>query len=153
MDALGRRREQLGSKRATRGECENFAAQNGATYAELLRRPAIEYRDLFPDDDDADSIGERAAIEIKYQGYIKRQAVEVERLSKAEHVAIPDGLDYESCRGLSRDAREKWSAQRPSTLGQAGRIPGITPADTAVLAVFIHQAKSTKRKVATAAHD
>jgi len=153
MDALCRRREQLGSKRATREECENFAAQNGATYAELLRRPAIEYRDLFPDDDDADSIGERAAIEIKYQGYIKRQAVEVERLSKAEHVAIPDGFDYESCRGLSREAREKWSAQRPATLGQAGRIPGITPADTAVLAVFIHQAKSTKRKVASAAHE
>jgi tRNA uridine 5-carboxymethylaminomethyl modification enzyme len=153
MDALALRRKRLGSTRATRGECERFGAQNGATYAELLRRPAIEYRDLFPDDIDADSIGERAAIEIKYEGYIKRQGLEVERLSKAEHVAIPEGFDYESCRALSREAREKWSAQRPSTLGQAGRIPGITPADTAVLAVFIHQVKSTKRNVAAATHE
>ena len=153
MDALARRREHLGSTRATRDECERFTARVGSTYAELLRRPEVEYREVFPGDDDADSIGERAAIEIKYEGYIKRQAVEVERLSKSEHVAIPDGFDYESCRGLSREAREKWSTQRPSTLGQAGRIPGITPADTAVLAVFIHQVKTAKRKVAAAAHD
>ncbi|HET9341709.1 MAG TPA: tRNA uridine-5-carboxymethylaminomethyl(34) synthesis enzyme MnmG [Candidatus Eremiobacteraceae bacterium] len=153
MDALGRRRDHLASTRATRDECGRLTAQNGATYADLLRRPEIEYRDLFPGDDDADSIGERAAIEIKYDGYIRRQAVEVERLSKAEHVAIPDGFDYDSCRGLSREAREKWSAQRPSTLGQAGRIPGITPADTSVLAIFIHQVKSAKRKVPAAAHD
>jgi tRNA uridine 5-carboxymethylaminomethyl modification enzyme len=152
MDVLAQRRSHLSAARATRDECERFGAQNGATYADLLRRPAIEYRDLFTDDD-ADSTGDRAAIEIKYEGYIKRQTAEVERLSKAEHVAIPDEFDYAACRGLSREAREKWSSQRPATLGQAGRIPGITPADTAVLAVFIHQAKSTKRKAVATAHD
>ncbi|HYK54224.1 MAG TPA: tRNA uridine-5-carboxymethylaminomethyl(34) synthesis enzyme MnmG [Candidatus Eremiobacteraceae bacterium] len=152
MDALARRRSHLSATRASREECARFGAQTGATYADLLRRPAVEYRDLFPDDD-TDSTGDRAAIEIKYEGYIKRQTAEVERLSKAEHVAIPDEFDYASCRGLSREAREKWSSQRPQTLGQAGRIPGITPADTAVLAVFIHQAKSIKRKAAAAAHD
>ena len=153
MNALGRRRRYLAATRAARHECDSVGAQNGATYAELLRRPEVEYRDLFGRDEDADSIGERAAIEIKYEGYIKRQTAQVERLSKAEHIAIPDGFDYESCRGLSREAREKWSSQRPATLGQAGRIPGITPADTAVLAVFIHQAKSTRRKHPLSAHE
>ena len=153
MRALARRRGELATEKASIAQCERFAAQRGATHAELLRRPAIGYRDLFPDDADPVAIGERAAIEIKYEGYIKRQAAEVERLSKAEHVAIPDGFDFESCRGLSREAREKWSSQRPATLGQAGRIPGITPADTAVLAVLIHQSKSTKRKSIISAHD
>jgi tRNA uridine 5-carboxymethylaminomethyl modification enzyme len=153
MGALARRRDELATTKASPAQCERFAAQRGATHADLLRRPAIGYRDLFPSDDDAGAIGERAAIEIKYEGYIKRQTVEVERLSKAEHVAIPEGFDYESCRGLSREAREKWSLQKPATLGQAGRIPGITPADTAVLAVLVHQVKSTKRKEAIAAND
>ena len=153
MRTLARRRDELASAKASKAQCERFAAQRGATHADLLRRPAIGYRDLFPHDDDPGTIGERAAIEIKYEGYIKRQAAEVERLSKAEHVAIPDGFDFASCHGLSREAREKWSSQRPATLGQAGRIPGITPADTAVLAVLIHQLKSTKRKHIIAHHD
>ena len=146
IDALQRRRETLATTRATPEQCARFGVQRGATYADLLRRPEIEHRDLFPDEADLRSIGERAAIEIKYEGYIKRQTVEIERLAKAEHVAIPDGFDYAACRGLSHEAREKWSSQRPATLGQAGRIPGITPADTAVLAVLIHQVKSTERK-------
>jgi tRNA uridine 5-carboxymethylaminomethyl modification enzyme len=112
----------------------------------LLKRPGVEYRDLFPNDVDASSIGVRAAIELKYEGYIRRQAVVVERMAKAEGVAIPEGVDYSSCRGLSREALEKLTAQRPSTLGQAGRIPGVTPADVGVLAVFIHSMKSTGRK-------
>lgn len=153
MELLARRRDALATTKASHEQCERFAAQRGSTYADLFRRPAVEYRDLFTDDDDRDAIGERAVIEIKYEGYIKRQAVEVERLSKAEHVTIPDGFDYASCRGLSREAREKWAAQRPATLGQAGRIPGITPADTAVLAIFIHQVKSTKRKHAAVANE
>lgn len=146
MSALRRRREELATTKASDDLCARFAAQRGSTHADLLRRPQIRYRDLFASDDDPRSIGERAAIEIKYEGYIKRQAVEVERLAKAEHVAIPDGFDFAACRGLSREAREKWTSQSPATLGQAGRIPGITPADTAVLAVLIHQAKTTKRK-------
>ena len=149
MASLGHRRDLLRTTRAPRAMCERFGAAFGTTYADLLKRPAIEYSDLF---EDADAIGERAAIEVKYDGYIRRQAMEVERIAKAEHVRIPEGFDFACCRGLSREALEKWTRQRPETLGQAGRISGVTPADTAVLAVFLHHAKSTMRnkRVATA---
>jgi tRNA uridine 5-carboxymethylaminomethyl modification enzyme len=146
MGSLRDKRESLRAARADRETCIGIGAPNGSTFADLLKRPGVEYRDLFPHDVDASNIGERAAIELKYDGYIRRQAVVVERMAKAEGVAIPEGVDYSSCRGLSREALEKLTAQRPSTLGQAGRIPGVTPADVGVLAVFIHAMKSTERK-------
>jgi len=151
MAALSEKREYLRAGRAPRETCARVGAMNGSTFGDLLKRPGVEYRDLFPGDVDGLNIGERAAIELKYDGYIRRQTVVVERMAKAEGVAIPEGLDYASCRGLSREAREKLSAQRPATLGQAGRIPGVTPADMSVLAVYIHGMKSTKRKYSVSA--
>ena len=146
MESLREKREHLRDARAERETCDRVGAPRGSTFADLLRRPGVEYRDLFPGDDDASSIGERASIELKYDGYIRRQAVVVERMAKAEGVAIPADVDYAACRGLSREAVEKLTAQRPATLGQAGRIPGVTPADVGVLAVYIHAMKSVGRK-------
>lgn len=148
MEALRERRSYLRDARAPQSVCSSVGAAAGATFAELLKRPEVQYHDLFADDGDPEDIGERAAIELKYEGYIRRQSIAVERLAKAEHVQIPEGFDYAGCRGLSREAREKLAVQRPATLGQAGRIPGVTAADAAVLAVFIHNVKSTQRKVA-----
>jgi len=150
MRRLGEKRTFLRATKAPRETCERLGVPTGSRYADVLRRPGVEYTDLFPSSDDA-AIGERAAIEVKYDGYIRRQTIEVERLSKAEHVRIPDDFDYAACRGLSREAIEKLQAQRPDTLGRAGRIPGVTPADAGVLAVYIHQVKSTIRKHEAAA--
>ena len=148
MEALRNKRTFLRGTRASREVCIRLGAVPGSTYAELLKRPGVDYRDLSATPAVVDELGERAAVELKYEGYIRRQAVAIERLAKAEGVRVPNNFDYAACRGLSKEAREKWSAQRPATLGQAGRIPGVTPADVAVLAVFIHQAKSTMRKEA-----
>jgi tRNA uridine 5-carboxymethylaminomethyl modification enzyme len=150
MDGLRAKREHLRKTRAPKETCAALGAPAGSTYADVLKRPGVEFALLFPDDASPDDLGERAAIEIKYEGYIRRQYAEVERLAKAEHVRIPDGFDYIACRGLSREAREKLGAQKPATLGQAGRIPGVTPADVAVLSVFIHHTNTTIRKQADA---
>jgi tRNA uridine 5-carboxymethylaminomethyl modification enzyme len=113
-------------------------AEPGTTLAHLLRRQDTTYEAgagsaLEPE------LAERVVIELRYEGYIRRQAQAIERIAKAEHTAIPDDFDYAGCRGLSREAREKLLALRPQTLGQAGRMPGVTPADVAVLSVFLHR--------------
>lgn len=117
---------------------------------ELLRRPELHYRDLVGEGALPDELGERVEVELKYEGYIRRQTAMVERMAKAENVGIPRELDFRTCRGLSREAREKLSAQRPATLGQAGRIPGVTPADVAVLSVYLHQQRSEDLRAAAA---
>jgi tRNA uridine 5-carboxymethylaminomethyl modification enzyme len=136
----------LSATRAPREICERVGAGSGATYADLLRRPGVGYADIVEEDACDATLGERVAVELKYQGYIRRQTQAVERLAKAERVKIPSDFDYAACRGISREAREKLTAQKPETLGQAGRIPGVTPADAAVLSIFIHFVKSTRRK-------
>jgi tRNA uridine 5-carboxymethylaminomethyl modification enzyme len=146
IDALRTERARLTVTRAPREICERVGAGNGATFADLLRRPGVDYADIVEDGTSDAGLGERVAVELKYDGYIRRQTQAVERLAKAERVKIPPGFDYGACRGISREAREKLTVQRPETLGQAGRIPGVTPADAAVLSVFIHSVKSTKRK-------
>ena len=114
--------------------------EGGATAADALRRPALGFCDVAPFLAGVDpAIGERVAIEIKYEGYVRRQQLAVEKSSKAENVAIPPDFAYESIAALSHEAREKLSAQRPRTLGAAGRIPGVTPADVAILGLFLHR--------------
>ncbi|HEU5479314.1 MAG TPA: tRNA uridine-5-carboxymethylaminomethyl(34) synthesis enzyme MnmG, partial [Candidatus Tumulicola sp.] len=117
----------------------------GTTIADALRRPAIEFADV------ADrfepplepAAGERVAIEIKIAGYVARQEAAIEKAAKTERITIPDEFDYASIAALSREAREKLSRQRPRTLGSAGRIPGVTPADVAILSLFVHRARET----------
>ena len=75
--------------------------------------------------------------EIKYAGYIKRQAKEVERMRRLEGRRIPQGIDYDSVPGLSLEARERLAARQPQTLGEASRIPGVRPADLNLLLVTL----------------
>jgi tRNA uridine 5-carboxymethylaminomethyl modification enzyme len=111
----------------------------GTTVASALRRPEISYadvRDAFQPQL-SEEIGERMALEIKIAGYVRRQDLAIEKAAKTERVRIPDSFDYDAVVALSREAREKLSNRRPATLGAAGRIPGVTPADVAVLSVFV----------------
>jgi tRNA uridine 5-carboxymethylaminomethyl modification enzyme len=79
--------------------------------------------------------------EIKYAGYIKRQALEVERMRRMEGRPIPKRLDYKSIPGLSSEARERLVGRRPQTLGEASRIPGVRPADLNLLLVTLAKAE------------
>lgn len=114
---------------------------DAASLAELLRRPEIRYDDLAEIDDDAPdlapAVSEAVEIALKYAGYIEKQNRQIERFRRSESRAIPEDICYEEVRGLSREAREKLEQVRPRSLGQAMRIPGVTPADISVLMVWV----------------
>jgi tRNA uridine 5-carboxymethylaminomethyl modification enzyme len=133
------RRAQTTRLGAQRVGSELFEPQH--TIADALRRPRLEFDDVagrfMPPLEPA--IGERLAIELKCEGYVRRQETAIEKASKTERERIPDDFDYSSIRALSREAREKFSRLRPGTLGIAGRIPGITPSDVAIVALFLHK--------------
>ncbi len=114
------------------------------TLAQLLRRPEVGY-DQLPDSIKTlpTPVKESVEIEIKYEGYIERQTVAVERTKKTNTKTIPDKFDYLSIVGLSREAKQKLAAIRPLTLGQASRISGVSPADVALLAVWIKRFPTT----------
>ena len=82
-----------------------------------------------------------AELQIKYTGYIQRQLEGVSRFKKMEDVRLPDDMDYSTINGLSREVREKLTAIRPRSLGQAYRIPGITPAAVSLLSVYLKKQK------------
>ena len=84
-------------------------------------------------------------IEAKYDGYLQRECVEINRLKKLEDTMIPDGFDYSAVRGLCNESRQKLEKIRPATLGQAGRIDGVTPADVALLQVVLKKQENTSR--------
>ena len=115
--------------------------KNGASLEELLRRPEIGLSDLsFLNDELARlplDVRSELETEVKYAGYIRRQQEQVERFRRLEGLVIPAGFDYETVHGLSAEVREKLKQVAPRTLGQAGRIPGVTPAATAILAVIL----------------
>lgn len=116
----------------------------GASLADALRRPTLMFGDIAPyfDPPVGDELGERATIELKVAGYVRRQEIAIEKAARTERVLIPESLDYAGIAALSREAREKLSAQRPRTLGAASRIPGVTPADIAILGLFVHRERS-----------
>jgi tRNA uridine 5-carboxymethylaminomethyl modification enzyme len=112
----------------------------GSTVADVLRRPDVTFADVAPALPGVDArIGERLEIEIKMAGYVGRQQTAIARASAEEAIAIPEGFDYRGVRALSLEARDKLTRTRPRTLGAAGRVPGITPADLAVLSVVLHR--------------
>ena len=115
---------------------ETFEA--GATLADAARRPSLEPADVAPLVAwAAAEIAERAVIELKCAGYVRRQEIAIAKAARTEDALIPSGLEYAQIGALSREAREKLAAQRPRTLGAAARIPGVTPADVAILSLFI----------------
>ncbi|MHB9036478.1 MAG: tRNA uridine-5-carboxymethylaminomethyl(34) synthesis enzyme MnmG [Armatimonadota bacterium] len=109
---------------------------------ELLRRPEIRYSDIaraVRNGEVPPDVAEQVELAVKYSGYIERQETQVIQARRMEGKTIPDGVNYEQMRSLSREAREKLDRIRPTTLGQASRIPGVTPSDVAMLAVFLEQ--------------
>ncbi len=87
---------------------------------------------------------EQVEIEIKYAGYIKKAQERVDRLKKMEAKVIPDRIDYNAISGLATEGRQKLEKIRPTTIAQASRISGVTPADIAILSVYIQQGKIAK---------
>ena len=84
--------------------------------------------------------------DVKYAGHLERQRAQVERLAKQEEKRIPADLDYEAIRGLKNEAKQRFAEIRPETLGQAGRIPGITPADVAMLVTWMQKLERERAK-------
>jgi len=118
---------------------------NSARLADLLRRPQVSYADIAPFDperpDLSPAVTDEVEIQIKYAGYLTRQEKQVEEFRKEEARLLPENLDYAAIPGLRLEAREKLAAIRPVSIGQAGRISGVSPADIAVLLIYLEQAK------------
>ena len=114
-----------------------------ARLADLLRRPEVSYNDIIPFDAAnpglPQAVTEEVEIQIKYAGYLLRQERQVEEFKKEEARLLPPDLDYDSIRGLRLEARQKLSQIRPLSIGQAGRISGVSPADIAVLLICLGQ--------------
>ncbi|MCX7084794.1 MAG: tRNA uridine-5-carboxymethylaminomethyl(34) synthesis enzyme MnmG [Methylococcales bacterium] len=112
-----------------------------ANLMELLRRPEVDVQRLlgFLEGGDAinEQVGEQVEIQAKYAGYIVRQQTEIDKTLRYDHLKLPDSLDYTSVPGLSNEVSQKLKAQRPETLGQASRIPGMTPAAISLLLVYL----------------
>lgn len=117
--------------------------KSGTTLAELIRRPELTYDDLAAVDKDRPElpwdVKQQVEINLKYDGYIKRQMKQVEQFKKLEAKKIPEDLDYEKVGSLRIEARQKLEAYRPVSIGQASRISGVSPADVSVLLVYLEQ--------------
>ena len=120
---------------------ETAPLSTGARLAELVRRPQVSYLDLAPFDEHrpplTDEVIEQVEIEIKYEGYIKRQLAQVEGMRKLEHKALSPDTPYQEISGLRLEAREKLLKVKPLSIGQASRISGVSPADISVLLVWL----------------
>ena len=116
--------------------------ENSARLADLLRRPQVSYEDLAPFDKDRPelplSVTEEVEIQLKYAGYLARQEKQVAEFRKEEARLLPEDMDYNAISGLRLEARQKLSEIRPVSLGQAGRISGVSPADIAVLMIYLN---------------
>ena len=116
---------------------------NSARLADLLRRPQVSYADIAPFDPErpelSPAVTDEVEIQIKYAGYLTRQEKQVEEFKKEEARLLPDDLDYAAIPGLRLEAREKLAAIRPVSIGQAGRISGVSPADIAVLLIYLEK--------------
>ncbi|KAA0889717.1 tRNA uridine-5-carboxymethylaminomethyl(34) synthesis enzyme MnmG [Oryzomonas rubra] len=122
--------------------------QKGTSLEQLLRRPEVTYKELAEFDDVSretpHEVREQVEIQVKYRGYIERQLDQVERARKLEGTPLPEEMDYFSVNGLTTEVREKLAKNRPDTLGQASRIPGVTPAAISVLSIAL-KAKGGKQ--------
>ena len=123
--------------------CGTAPLKTGAKLAELLRRPELNYEVLAPVDSTrpefSTAIFENVEIELKYEGYIKRQKADVAEVRRLEERRLPQDADYESIQGLRMEAREKLKKIRPISVGQASRISGVSPADISVLLIWLSQ--------------
>jgi len=154
-EAIGAELERVRSRKIVPSEAEQAfmeefglaGMQNAMTYEQLLRRPDVGYAELARIDAASREVptlvAEQVEIQVKYQGYIDRQLEQVERARKLEAARIPEGFDYLGLPGLTAEVREKLARFRPDTLGQASRIPGVTPAAITVVSIAL-KARSQK---------
>jgi len=124
--------------------------KSGITLYELIKRPEITYENIEKIDKERPylpkDVTEEVEIEIKYEGYIKKQIEQVEQFKKLELKKIPPYINYDDIQGLRLEARQKLSKIRPENIGQASRISGVSPADISVLLVYIEQIRRKKGK-------
>ena len=122
---------------------ETGALKQPTVLADLLKRPELRYEHisrLAPATDLLHpAVTEQVEIQIKYDGYIQRQQRQIDQFRKLENLRIPDTFDYVDVRGLKTEAREKLEKIRPASIGQASRLPGVSPADVSILMVMLHQ--------------
>ena len=124
---------------------ESAPVANSARLADLLRRPNVTYADIAPFDADRpvlpESVTQEVEIQIKYAGYLTRQLRQVEEFKKEESRLLPNDINYSTIAGLRLEAQEKLQQIRPMSIGQASRISGVSPADIAVLLIWLEQNK------------
>ena len=124
--------------------------KSGTTIAELIRRPELNYKVLAPIDKERpelpEDVCEQVEINIKYDGYIRRQMKQVEQFKKLEQKKLPEDIDYEDVGSLRIEARQKLEAYRPVSIGQASRISGVSPADISVLLVYLESRSEHKHR-------
>ena len=117
------------------------ALETGVHASDLIRRPQLTYQDLAPFDTErpplADEVTEQVEIQIKYEGYIQKQLMQVEQMRKLESRLLPEDICYEQVRGLRLEAIEQLQRVRPYNIGQASRISGVSPADISVLLIYL----------------
>ena len=122
---------------------ESTPLTSGTTMAELIRRPELNYEALAPIDPNRPELDydvvEQVNINIKYDGYIKRQQRQVEQFKKLESKLIPEDINYDEIQSLRIEAKQKLNEMRPSSIGQASRISGVSPADVSVLLVYLER--------------
>ena len=157
-EAVEAEMERLKNRSLGAADLKDFLLSRGTTevegrttFMELLKRPQISYADLKEIDDETRpelSYHEitQLEVEIKYEGYIKKQLQQIERYKKLEEKRLDEDLDYESIDGLRLEARQKLSKIRPSSIGQASRISGVSPADINVLMVYLEKKRREKSK-------
>ena len=129
-----------------------MAIERKSSLYELLRRPEIDWAalqkivgQLFDLDGVDLEVGEQLEIQAKYAGYIERQNIQAERLQQQEKTALPEDMDYTRVMGLSNEARQRLLSIRPLTIGQAARIPGITPAAISLLLVHLKASRPSRK--------
>ena len=121
----------------------------GVKLVELLKRSELNYEDLKEIDEGRPDLTlqekEQVEIQVKYEGYIKLQLVQVEKFKKLETKLLPEDMDYKNLKGISLEARQKLDKFRPVSIGQASRISGVSPADIAVLLIYLEQRRNNKK--------
>ena len=138
----------IGAKENVQKLLEEYGStplNTGTRLTELIRRPELDYEKLAPIDEGRpelpEEVQEQVNINIKYDGYIKRQIKQVEHFKKLENKKIPDDFDYDAVDSLRIEARQKLKLYRPVSIGQASRISGVSPADITMLLVYMEQVK------------
>ncbi len=131
-------------------ELESQPLTEAVTLDNLLRRPELRYKDLaFLQGSVAEpttlepAVTEQVEIQVMYDGYIRRQLIQVEQFKKLEEKRIPETLDYLALHGFSHEAQQKLHQLKPLTVGQASRISGVSPSDVSVLLIYIEAQRSS----------